>query len=568
MEGLDLGEILQIGSIAADVVKHRDNPLKFIESFLNSEESLQSYLEQIDQDIVQGFKNLVEELNEKTYLDQWSAISATLTHVHDQRKSYATLFSATFKGSDGNYYLVDDQGDTVPFIDWAIGPKDASGNRTGGVLEEMYGWLNQGEIKNQTLSSLYGIFEDASGTSPSPSSGAQYGHNAIDLLLTIVNAAQTFSGGPISSSYATNLQVNSLYSFQQAIYKLITSVFFTHDSVLQFLNSTTGSMHGRNSAFNLMANNFGTATTEGTVWHKFASAIESLPIAPSLQPGQNPTALNPQQQLMKTAFNATQVPPANAQPMINSDALYGGGPECFRWCPYDFNLSDYYQNAFISSIGFVIIPPMGTNSNCYMYVGLQGTATVVGPGLTFTPMINPVPHMNDLNAPANWTTTYPGSPDYNYNGCFQLVNYNFNYITPPTVQDTTTQIQVITGFKLCSVTNGPGEYNLAISLQFGVLDVSDPQNPTVTVPDPTYYTPQWSNQMGVQQFLSGNLIGNLGGTTVQDQQTGILTNVTIDREANGANSINVQIFPNAYLLNMFQPANVTPVISSQVAPSK
>ncbi|MDL5045229.1 hypothetical protein QQ054_04135 [Oscillatoria amoena NRMC-F 0135] len=65
MAGLDLGEILQIGSIAADVIKHRNNPLKFIESFFSSEEALQSYLEQIDQDIVQGFKNLVEELNEK-----------------------------------------------------------------------------------------------------------------------------------------------------------------------------------------------------------------------------------------------------------------------------------------------------------------------------------------------------------------------------------------------------------------------------------------------------------------------------------------------------------------------
>ncbi|KAB2918109.1 MAG: hypothetical protein F9K23_02900 [Bacteroidetes bacterium] len=555
MEGLDLGEILQIGSIASDVIKHRDNPLKFIESFFSSEEALQSYLEQIDQDIVQGFKNLVEELNEKTYLEQWSAISATLTHIHDQRKSYATLFGATYKGTDGNYYLVDDQGDTVLFIDWAIGSKDASGNRTGGVLEEMYGWLNQGEIRNQTLSSLYGIFEDAPGTNPSPSSNNQYGHNAIELLITIINAAQTFSGGPISSSYATNLQVNSLYSFQQAIYKLTTSVFFTHDAILQFLNSATGSMHGRNSAYNLMVNNFGTATTEGTVWYKFADAMAAL------------SQGNPDQQLMKTAFNATQVPPANAQPMINSDALYGGGPDCFRWCPYNFNLSDYYQNAFISSIGFVIVPPMGSNSNNYMYVGLQGTATQVGPGLTFTPMINPVPPMYDLNAPANWVIVDPASDNYNYNGCFQLTNYNFNYVTPPAIQDTTTQIQVITGFKLGSVTNGPGEYNLAISLQFGVLDVSDPQNPTVTVPDTTYYAPEWSDQMGIQQYLSGNFIGNLGGTTVQDQQTGVLTNVTIDREANGANSINVQIFPNAYLLNMFQPANVTPIINSQTAPS-
>lgn len=555
MGGLDLGEILQIGSIASDVIKHRDNPLKFIESFLNSEEALQSYLEQIDQDIVQGFKNLVEELNEKTYLDEWSAICATLTHIHDQRKSYATLFGATYKGSDGNYYLVDDQGDTVLFIDWAIGPKDASGNRTGGVLEEMYGWLNQGEIRNQTLSSLYGIFEDAPGTSPSTSSSNQYGHNAIELLIKILNAAQTFSGGPISSSYTTNLQVNSLYSFQQAIYKLATSVFFTHDSVLQFLNTTTESMHGRNSAYSLMVNNFGTATTEGTIWYKFASAITAL------------SQGTPDQQLLKTAFNAAQVPPAQAQPLINSNALYGGGPECFRWCPYDFNLSDYYQNAFISSIGFVILPPQGTNSDGYMYIGLQGTATQVGPGLVFTPMLNPVPPMSDLNAPANWSPSPTGLPNYTYNNCFQLVNYNFNYITPPAVQDTTTQIQVITGFKLCGLDNGPGEYNLAVSLQFGILDVSDPQNPTVTVPDPTYYTPEWSNQVSVQQFLSGNLIGNLGGTTVQEQQTGILTNVTLDQAAGGPTSINAQIFPNAYLLDMFQPANITQIINSQTAPS-
>lgn len=555
MEGLDLGEILQIGSIAADVIKHRDNPLKFIESFFNSEEALQSYLEQIDQDIVQGFKNLVEELNEKTYLDEWSAISATLTHVHSQRKSYAALFSATYRGSDGNYYLVDDHGDTVLFIDWAIGPKDSSGNRTGGVLEEMYGWLNQGEIKNQTLSSIYGIFENVPGSSPSQSSGNQYGHNAIGLLLTITNAAQTFSGGPISSSYATNLQVNSLYSFQQAIYKLITAVFFTHDAVLQFLNTTTGSMHERNSAYSLMVNNFGSATTEGTVWHKFASAMMGLAQG------------NPDQQLMKTAFNATQVPPANVQPMINSDSLYGGGPDCFRWCPYDFTLSDYYENAFFSSIGFVILPSEGTNRPGYMYIGLQGTATQVGPGLTFTPMINPVPPMYDLNAPANWVSV-PGDPTLmNYNGCFQLTNYNFNYVTPPNIQDTTTQIQVITGFKLAGLSNGPGEYNLAVYLQFGVLDVSDPQNPTVTVPDTTYYPPAWSDQMGIQQFLSGNFIGNLGGSTVQDQQTGILTNVTIDREANGANSLNVQISPSAYLLDMFQPANITPLITGQTAPS-
>lgn len=554
MEGLDLGEILQIGSIATDVIKHRDNPLKFIESFLDSEEALQTYLEQIDKDIVQGFKNLVEELNEKTYLDEWSAISATLTHIHSQRKSYAALFGATYQGSDGNYYLVDDQGDTVLFTDWAIGPKDPAGNRTGGVLEEMYGWLNQGEIRNQTLSSLYGIFEDAS-SGPSQSSDNQYGHNAIDLLLTITNAAQNFSGGPISSSYATNLQVNSLYSFQQAIYKLATSVFFTHDSVLQFLNTTTGSMHGRNSAHSLMVHNFGTATTEGTIWHKFATAMAGLAQG------------NPDQQLMKTAFNATQVPPANAQPMINSNALYGGGPECFRWCPYDFNLSDYYQNAFFSSIGFVILPSEGTNSPGYMYIGLQGTATQVGPGLTFTPMINPVPPMYDLNAPANWSPVSGDPTLMNYNGCFQLTNYNFNYVTPPAIQDSTTQIQVITGFKLAALNPDPGAYNLAVYLQFGVLDVSDPQNPTVTVPDPTYYAPSWSNQLPVQQFLSGNFIGNLGGTTVQDQQTGILTNVSLDREANGANSLNVQIYPNAYMLNMFQPANVTRVINPQTAPS-
>lgn len=556
MEGLDLGEILQIGSIAADVAKHRDNPLKFLESFLNSEKSLQSYLEQIDQDIVQGFKNLVEELNEKTYLDEWSAIGATLTHVHDQRKSYASLFSATYKGSDGNYYLVDDKGDTVLFIDWAIGPKDSSGNRTGGVLEEMYSWLNQGEIRNQTLSSLYGIFENAPGTSPSPSSGSQYGHNAIELLLTIINAAQNFNGGPISSSFATNLQVNSMYSFQQAIYKLVTSVFFTHDSVLQFLNSTSGSMHGRNSAYSLMTNNFGSATTEGTVWYKFATAMAAL--------GQG----NPEQQLMKTSFNGTQVPAANIQPMINCDPNgVGNGPDYFRWCPYDFNLSDYYENAFFSSIGFVYLPYEGSDYKSWVYVGLQGSVTQVGPGLTFTPMINPAPSMSDLNSPANWSPLSGYPTMMNYNNCFKSDTYNFNYVTPPAIQDNTTQIQVITGFKLGAVTNNSGEFNLAVYLQFGVLDISNPQAPTVTVPDATYYAPAWSGQMGIQQFLSANFIGNLGGSTVQDQQTGILTNVTLDRQANGPDCMNVQIFPNAYMLNMFQPASVTPVINSKVAPS-
>lgn len=556
--GFDLGEILQIGSIFSDILQHRNHPGKFLLSFIDGEASMDSYLQQIDKDIVQGFKKLIEQSNEIQYIDRWTAISTTITHAYQQRKSYASIFAAAKKDANGDYVVVDNEGNTVSLLHWAMGPKDpSSGLRSGGVLEDMYSWLNKGEIRNQTMSSLYGIFENP-GTGSNTSGGNNpYGHNAISLWLEILGAAQTFPGGPINNSYATNLQVNSLYKFQQNMFKLITSVYYTHELIFEFLYKTTGSYHSHNSAYPLLVNNFGNATTPGTVWYKFATALSNL--------GATSSTNTPTNQLQKASFNSLQIPP-NPVSSITCNNNGQQNPSTFwRWCPYKFQLSDYYENAFFSSIGFVNLPPYGSDYMCWTYVGLQGTATQVGPGLTFTPMAEPVPPMSDLNSPSQWENDPNYSNMLKYIGCFGMDTYNYNYVVPGSQPSSpSTQLQVITGFELSCISNN-GEFNVVVLLQFGVLDISDPQAPTVTVVDPTYYAPAWSGQMGVQEFLCSNLMGNVGGTTAQEQQTGILTNVTFDRGLGGANCFNVQLAPTAYQLDIFQPSNIQVFVNQQQA---
>lgn len=544
----DIYDILNaIGTIAGDGTNIED----FIESLAGSSTGLNTLLADLNENVVQGFQNVVSAINDEALTNAWLPINQSLNYIGTSLMAYqSALGTVKAPTTPGGSYIITYNSDSIDFIDWCDGYTSSSGTVHTSKLDDMSSWLNAAPLVNSDLS-LVGIFYRSSDA----------GTNAIDLIRKIAAAAQKDPAG-VQSGMAYDTQYNSLLAFMEAIFKLVSLTYYVHDSALGLRNMILGKKigdSGRQSVMGAITANFGNVSTASTIWNQFATALSKL------------ASTTPEVQV--SAFSPAMFPPV--VPLAVHERQAGNN---WSFLPHAVRISDFYTNAFFTAISVVHVQsaeyPEYPFKDGYVYqnahLALIGNAVQVGPppegssSPVYTSLPS-VPEKSFYENSSDWAS-YPegGGTDgtydvINYSGAFVCGTCEPNYASVPE-PSSNNHVRVVTGFKFVQLQSG-GAFNAAIALQFGELDMSDLSNPVVIIDNPDFVSPDFTRQSDIQQFLVTNPVGDYSSGELRN---GIMTSVRLAGHDvnNGPSCINVRMVPTFYMADFYQPTGLKPIITT------
>jgi len=522
-----------------EVVEGKESIGKLIDQLLDPGQGLDNMLTELNQNVITGFQDVVSAINNETLTNEWAPYSQTLSYIGTNLQAYQQAMHtlAATSTSDKSYTIVYNS-NAVDFNNWCEGYAEQDGTIHRSSLGEMSSWLNPEPLHNSYLS-LVGIFN-----AQSP--------NALDLIVKIAAAAQQDPAAAPTSRMPYDTQYNSVLRFMDCISKLVTITYYVHDSLLQLHNQILikqgKPISSRLSVQTAISQNFGNVSTKPYVWHKFAQTLTGLATG------------SPQYQA--AAFRPDMFPPT-----VATDS-YERPSDCnWSFLPDEVRITDYYQNAFFTSIALVEVVDSQYPDAFYYnnsHVALQGKAVQVAPSSSggapsFSPQENAVPPLSNYENSNNWVPQSNGgdnTDEVTYTGGQILGTYEPSYAPMPSPSSNNC-ITVVTGFKLVTLNSGT-EYNVAIALQFGELDISDPANPVVTIKDDSFIAPSFTQQSNIQQFIYTNFVGDY---STGENQHGVITNACLDRIGHdaGASCLSVQMAPTFYMADFYQPSNFKPI---------
>lgn len=553
---LSFGNAVTVFRALEKLYKNQNDESDFIAGIIfGNDQSLGDVLETFEADIVQNLNAIYNALEQNNLLKEWSGVASSLSYVNAVLKQYHTDLSTVYNPGTNTFtgtIVAGAAGETISFSDWCLGFTDAGGTTRPSALTTLSALISSEPITtvNPNVSSLSGIFSTATpGGNASPMGLAAIGTWKNMILLAKQNGNVT----NLSASFQNESQYESMMRLLNYTYSLVTMTLYLHDSALQLLISSTGSSSGYDSVLSTVHKNFGNYNQTDTVWEKFADALDDLASgSPDTQAYYNQAAYVavPQQSgyAQVNDYKPEYTSPYSLVPVNN----YVWG-----YCGTTVTLAGNtdYPNAFFGSLGFVNVnPESGPNAGDIVYLGVQGTVVSIGPDMALTTQ-GLYPSLNDYTDPSNWSGT-----TFNQ-GFGNIGTYEGSYVQVP-VNKNLNHINVITGFQLQVIDNN-GAFNLALALQFGVLDITDPHNPTVTVINSGYVAPQYTQALGIQEYACVNQSGNCN--TDGTISPAILSNASICRLTNGVNGINVQAAPEIFMADFLQPALLQSPIQNQKA---
>ena len=539
------------------IYKNQNDESDFIAGIIfDNDESITDVLQTLEVDIVQNLKTISDQLAESNNLKEWEGVASSLGYVHGVLKQYHTDLSTVYNSATQKFsgtIVAGAAGETISFSDWCLGFTDSGGAVRPSALRTLSAIVSSEPITAITpnVFSLFGIF--SSGVPGG--SASSMGLDAISTWSKMISDAKKNGNiTNLSPSFQNETQYESMLRLLNYTYSLVSMTLYLHDSALQLLIASTGSSSGYDSVLTSVQKNFGSYNQKDSVWSTFAETLETLASGvPDTQALFNQAAYvaSPQQ------TNYTQVNDYKPE-YLSPLSLVPVNKHTWGYCGNAYTLQGWTANpnAFFGSIGFVNINPDGSpNAGDIVYLALQGTVVTIGPDMELTTQ-GLFPRLDDYTVPQLWNgTTFSQGFD-------GIGTYEGTYVPAPQ-HENPNHINVITGFQLQVINNNNGAFNLALALQFGVLDVTDPQKPTVTVVNPAYIAPQYTQALGFQEYACVNQSGNCDASgTIQPA---ILSNATICRLSNGVNGINVQAAPEIYTADFLQPALLQSPVQNQNA---
>lgn len=552
--GLSFSNVSSILQAVATVYQNRNSILAIIGA---APPSFESIVEELGQKICADLEKIYDAVKQNSLVQEWKGIADTLNYAHSTLVTLNAELATVQQDQSGNIWILagaDQQ--KVSFENWCMGWTDGDGTEHRSALTRISELIGTDVIIHQglTISSLSGIF---STVTPGGGSGGM----ATDAIGTWTAMLQLAKENPgvtnLSGSFRDETQYESLLRLMNYVYELITMSLYVHDAALLLLQQAKLPTNGHNSLFNGISQNFGNWVSPESPWGVFAAEFSSLASGSiNTQAGNNQAAYAVATNRADFAHVTNDIP-------YNTSTMYarGGGntttyPYTWCYCADQVSLAGSgYTNAFFSSLGFTEINPEGSpNYGFNLYLAVQGNVVQIGENMEMTTqgMYPPASFYTDAS---KWSGTNE------YTNSFTGVNtYEGTYVN---VQEpgNNNHIKVITGFQLLLINNRQGGFNVALALQFGILDVTNPLNPVVTIEDTTFHAPDYTQALEIQAYYCVNQSGNYDSKG-KCMRPAILTNAAICRLTNGDNALNVQAAPSIYKADFMQPAALQQVVNN------
>lgn len=487
-------------------------------------------IDQLDADVRTGFADVVSALGDQTLVKEWTPISKSLTYIYNASTQYLTVLQSLTKASSGpnsGSYVVIVQTQETLFTDWC--------QASGGPLTTLASFVETANYGGTPgMLSLAGMFTNLESS-----------NTALDLWVQIAQAAQA-SPNQVLAKYKGQTVFDLVNKLMSEVFTILGMVYYAHDAALKALNQLSPN-NGYSSLAADINTNFGNTGTAGTVWNAFAAELKKLRTTPVGYSGNGCNPLNPQGQVLNASLTGDQYPgPAGDYTDVNG------------WI-YTFALVETTAppNSFFTSLQIAQVPCNGCNQAILAFV-LQGVPATVGKNLSLSSDGVPIPDPNGSGVQSGWYwNSNDGLTEYNPGfQCPQYAQLLYSNVTPPQTASNNV-ISVVTGFAFAQSGN-----RLGIALQFGELDVSDPENPTVTVTNPAFQQPVWpdgnTGYIGQSNYIDGRPAGDYklddNGSPVN--RLGIMTNASLITTYGNRWGLNVQMAAPLYKADFFQPDNL------------
>lgn len=528
-----LDDALKIANMINLVFQDKNDISTLINAFNTNKPTLDELLSNLNADLNKDFNKVVKAIDDQTLLNEWAPISSTLNYIGDNIAKYHTILATVYKNASGDYKVISD-GKKILFKDWCSG----KGSQTTSVLDEMTSWLDSGTFVGgtNTYASLSSIFSNAG-----PGDTSSLGSDALGIWKKLIDAAQAYPNPTLLGELGYDTKFNSIIKFMESVGKLVTSVYYIHDSALQLLNKIDSS-NSYVSVHSTLVSQFGNVDSPTSIWGKFSAEL-----APSI--GNTHSFA----EVKVSAFVPQNYPeslPKTAWPIKSWPAgtVYFGGT---------LDVMDTYPNkGFVSALKFHRAVPAAYSESDLIAdnIGLQAIICKMNSDMSIEVLDLKYPSDNWYANQELWNLTGIDGQYPEFVSQYQInvaENFEANYPEPPTPPNNNS-ITVITGFKFITE-----DCDIAIALKYGFLDLENQQ-----IDDSGVWTsPIYSGQSKIQAGSFEQMSGNYASGAFKPQ---IMSNAgwnTTDGKGGGPdNAISAQMASTSYKADIFQPGKVKKII--------
>jgi len=476
-------------------------------------------IKQLDSDLVNGLVKVVSAINNGEYLTEWAPFQNSMKAAYTQSMQYIQELNSLVQNTPeqdqifpSGWNVTIQSAQLQDFNEWC---------QTSLPILGMMFSAGQYTIDNNNYWSLPSMFSNLM----SDPDG-----NILDLWQKLAEGAQGSSNSVLSKYYGKS-RYELTFELMEEFFMLIGMIYYTHEAALKLLvvlyNSGVGNLISLRQE---LLNNFAPQKPAGAYtncWAEFRTKLNNMVIIPA--PNGAGVMLNGQD--MITA-HSTQ---SYIGPIQTGEEV---GDTYISWLVLT-NKVAVPEGSYMTAVQFFTEQDQNQNETLQLIVHSYNPVKK----LAFTSQT-----INTDEAPTIWV----GSPNTE-----STINYMCQGYGNPTATQKNNQINVVTGVQLKPMNANQGIGNqLGIYTQWGILDVTNPDKPEITVSDPTFYEPVDSSCFDVaqQSYINpAGSYGKIGDNFVNNQR--IVTNVSLMAN-NAGNGLVVQTAPAFCNADYMQPINL------------
>ncbi|WP_144243580.1 hypothetical protein [Azospirillum argentinense] len=421
-----IGQMLKLIEDATDAWNSVDTIIELITGDDGGLSQVSAQLTELTSVCQAGFSSVVQAIANAETQREWDAFATKIEGIQQSIAGY----SNELQSLDKNLTIIVNS-KSYSFKDWCEGSSGLSGalNSLAGLAEQMWSLFQSGGVGNPPLLTVW-------------SSVVQSGGNA--------SAGQT--------------QMTMLYALYQEFYGTLLKLFYVRENALQIYYNNYGKGDFLPLTQYTIPRYFGSVTSSDTtcVWAIFGAKFESILASTIPNNDHLLTATDGGDYTGTDSSMCIGSLGESSKPVITLDqnpiSVSGQANTCFA------------QLQFASSQG--------------THFFLQGTPVTVGPGGVFTAG-SPIPAGPGGLSGGGPNSVLPMMITLQDGPITQAPFFNGAYVTPPAQPTDPSKSLVVTGFQVTTV-----DGRIGIALQYGELDLTDINAPTVTVTNSSYVQPQ------------------------------------------------------------------------------
>lgn len=382
-------------------------------------------LKHLELTMAAGFNSVVAAINDGILQQEWSVYAKHISGVQRKLARVGNELATLTQDAGGRYWILSTQ--KVPFDIWAGG-----GEYLGIKYESAI------EACHEQARCLNDLFE----------SGGVANLSMLDVWRKLCqiganNIVQDMKGQTLLSAF---------YMLQQQIYGILCAIFYYNESILALYDKINGNEKQFTSLKDYVRTTFGETSAIGTAWNKFAQHMDRWPDLPA------------DFFIIATTGDYHPNTPNSCAPVNQGEGVYVS-----RFWSQWTRTSQYpkYKNLVLTELR-IEVEVKESNRPVFF---LSAAMAEVLPGLAF--------EVRNARA-SSWIdgTHSPHTDDYITVGTHTKISWvNSGYGLRPKMDTSPDRHPVVTGFRCVNVYGN----RLALQLEFGILDVTNPNAPVVTV---------------------------------------------------------------------------------------